>query len=171
MKGFSLTRLRFALALLLTLGANFAMSAGAQESSSTPKCKPVHADLEENLATVGCKPTHPSCFLGEVDGNHGLRGTTYFRADSGAAGPSTSPGFISYSGVFEYTTDRGSLVMRETGVVNQTQGNPESGAVTAFQKVTDATGELTGTTGYLFVSGFSRGGHVVTTITGELCVP
>lgn len=157
--------------LALASVANLAIPARAQEANPGPKCKPVHADLEENLSTVGCKPTHPNCFLGEVDGNHGLRGTTYFRADSGAAGPSTSPGFISYSGLFEYTTDRGSLVMRETGVVNQTQGNPESGAVTAFQKVIDATGELTGTTGHLFVSGFSRGGHVVTTITGELCVP
>lgn len=164
-----LRRNLFVLALLSV--ANFAIPAGAQEAAPSPKCKPVHADLEENLSTVGCKPAHPNCFLGEVDGNHGLRGTTYFRADSGAAGPSTSPGFISYSGLFEYTTDRGSLVMRETGVVNQTQGNPESGAVTAFQKVIDATGELAGTTGHLFVSGFSRGGHVVTTITGELCVP
>jgi hypothetical protein len=159
----------FLLALLAI--ANFVIPAGAQEAPSQSKCKPVHADLEENLSTVGCKPSHPSCFLGEVDGNHGLRGTTYFRADSGAAGPSTSPGFVSYSGLFEYTTNGGTLVMRETGVVNQTQGNPESGAVTAFQKVIDATGELTGTTGHLFVSGFSRDGHVVTTITGELCVP
>jgi hypothetical protein len=157
--------------LALVSVASFGIPAGAQEANPGPKCKPVHADLEENLSTIGCKPAHPTCFLGEVDGNHGLRGTTYFRADAGAAGPSTSPGFISYSGLFEYTTDRGTLVMRETGVVNQTQGNPESGAVTAFQKVIEATGELTGTTGHLFVSGFSRGGHVVTTITGELCVP
>ena len=61
--------------------------------------------------------------------------------------------------------------MRETGVVNNTQGNPESGALTAFQKVIDANGELTGTTGHLFVSGFNRGGHVVTTVTGVLCTP
>jgi hypothetical protein len=143
----------------------------AQEARSGPKCKAVHAVLEEDLATVGCKPSHASCFLGEVHGNHGLRGTTYFNADSGAAGPSTSPDFRSYSGLFEYTTDRGVLVMRETGVVNTTQGNPESGAVTAFQKVIDASGELTGTTGHLFVSGFSIGGHVETTITGVLCTP
>lgn len=157
--------------LALASVASFGTPAGAQEAPSQPKCKPVHADLEENLSTVGCKPSHPTCFLGEVDGNHGLRGTTYFRADSGATGPSTSPAFRSYSGLFEYTTDRGMLIMRETGVVNTTQGNPESGAVTAFQQVIESTGELTGTTGHLFVSGFSRGGHVVTTITGELCVP
>ncbi|HEX2446028.1 MAG TPA: hypothetical protein VHJ77_18920 [Vicinamibacterales bacterium] len=143
----------------------------AQEAQSGLKCNAVHADLEENLATVGCKPSHSSCFLGEVDGNHGLRGTTYFRGESGNDGPPTSPGFRSYTGLFEYTTDRGVLVMRETGVVNTTQGNPESGALTAFQKVIDANGELTGTTGHLFVSGFNIGGHVVTTVTGVLCTP
>ena len=77
----------------------------------------------------------------------------------------------SYSGVFEYTTDRGVLTMRETGVVNQTTGNIESGAVTAFQKITGATGELAGATGYFFVSGFSRGGRVVTQLGGQICFP
>ena len=120
---------------------------------------------------MGCEPPSTSCYLGEVDGNHGLRGKTRFDADSGAAGPSTSPGFISYSGKFEYFTDRGTLILRETGVFNTTQGNIESGATTAFQKVTDATGELSGATGYLFVSGFNMGGHVVTRLTGRLCLP
>lgn len=159
----------FVLALLSV--ANFTIADGAQEPVLEPTCKPVFADLDENFATVGCKPGHTSCYLGEVDGNHGLRGTTYFRGDSGATGPSTSPGFISYSGLFEYTTDQGTLVMRETGVFNTTTGNPESGAVTAFQKVIDATGGWSGTTGHLFVSGFNIGGHVVTKITGELCAP
>lgn len=159
----------FVLALLSVV--NFAISAGAQEANPGPTCKPVFADLDENFATAGCKPAHTNCYLGEVDGNHGLRGTTYFRGDAGATGPSTSPGFISYSGLFEYTTDRGTLVMRETGVFNTTQGNPESGAVTAYQRVIDATGGWSGTSGHLFVSGFNIGGHVVTKITGELCVP
>jgi len=44
-----------------------------------------------------------------------------------------------------------------------------SGAVTAFQKIVSATGELEGTTGYFFVSGFSRDGRVETAVTGEVC--
>src|SRR5215475_11247425 len=73
--------------------------------SAEPTCKDVHADLVEDRSTTSCKPGHPVCFLGDVDGNHGLRGTTYFRADSAAAGPSTGlQGFVSYSGAFEYTT-------------------------------------------------------------------
>jgi hypothetical protein len=153
---------------LLVVGPCFAIAAAAQDEN---KCKPVHADLVEARSTVGCKPEHSFCFLGEVDGNHGLRGTTYFRGDSGAAGPSTSPGFISYSGQFEYITDRGMLVMRETGVVNQTQGNPESGVVTAYQKIVDATGDFSGVTGYFFVSGFNRNQRITTQLTGEICYP
>jgi len=139
--------------------------------SDGPKCFRVHADLVEDFSTVGCEPPSTACFLGEVDGNQGLRGTTRFDSDAGAAGPSTSPGFVSYSGIFEYFTERGTLVARETGVVNTTQGKPESGAVTAFQKITDATGEMSGATGYFFVSGFNIGNHVVTKVTGRLCLP
>jgi hypothetical protein len=103
--------------------------------------------------------------------NHGLRGTTYFKGDSSGSRPPTSPDFLPYSGQFEYHTDKGSLITRETGVTNTTQDNPESGAVTAFQKIIEATGELAGTTGHFFVSGFSRDGRVETSVTGELCVP
>jgi len=153
------------------------LAAGAAGGSvraqiADPKCKSIHADLEENRSTTECKPGHAVCFLGNVDGNHGVRGTTYFRADSAAAGPSTGlAGFVSYSGAFEYTTDRGTLVTRETGVTNTSTGQPQSGAVTAYQQIQDATGEFAGATGYFFVSGFGASGHVVTKVTGEICLP
>ena len=158
----------FAMAVLAAGTAVTSAAAQAIES----KCKNVHADLVEDRSTTGCKPGHPVCFLGEVDGNHGLRGTTYFRGDSSAAGPSTGlAGFISYSGVFEYTTDRGTLVTRETGVTNTSTGQPQSGAVTAYQQIQSATGEFEGATGYFFVSGFGSGGHIVTRVTGRVCTP
>jgi hypothetical protein len=125
----------------------------------------------EQRVTVGCKPGHPFCFLGEVTGNHGLRGTTYFKGDSGGTRPPTSPDFAPYSGVFEYHTSGGTLITRETGVSNTSQGKPESGAVTAFQHIIDATGDLAGTTGHFFVNGFNRGGVVETSVSGEICVP
>ena len=96
---FQRNRMRFIVAI--AGAASLAASLAAQAIQSN--CKPVHADLVEDRATTACRPGHTSCFLGDVDGNHGLRGTTYFRGDSGAAGPSTGlPGFVSYSGVFEY---------------------------------------------------------------------
>jgi hypothetical protein len=139
------------------------------DPSVNANCKPVFADLVEDAST-DCKPGHTTCFLGQVDGNHGLRGQTYFRSDSGAAGPRTSPGFVSYSGEFEYVTDRGVLVVRETGVVNQAPNVPSSGAVTAHQQIVSGTDDFSGATGYLFVSGFNKNQHVVTKVTGEICV-
>jgi hypothetical protein len=106
-----------------------------------------------------------------VDGNHGLRGTTYFKGDSRGTAPPASPDFLPYGGAFEYTTARGVLVMRETGLTNQSQGTSESGAITAYQKIVGATGEFAGATGYFFVSSFNRDGRIVTTVTGELCTP
>src|SRR4030095_2629764 len=142
---------RFAMAVLAAGAATVTVAAPGGQSN----CKSIHADLVEDRSTA-CKPGHAVCFLGDVDGNQGLRGTTYFRADRSAPGPSTGrAGFISYSGQFEYTTDRGVLITRETGVSNQSTGAPESGAVTAYQKIIDATGELAGATGHFFVSGFS----------------
>jgi hypothetical protein len=56
-------------------------------------------------------------------------------------------------------------------VTNTTRGNPESGAVTAFQKILSADGALTGATGFFFVSGFNINNHVVTKVTGRICLP
>jgi hypothetical protein len=164
-----ITRRNVALALMIAGG--FAAAVRSQEVASEPKCKEVHADLVEDRSTTECRPGHTVCFLGQVDGNHGLRGTTYFHGEASVATPPQSPGWRAYSGFFEYTTSRGILTMRETGVTNPTTGNPESGGVTAFQQITGATGEFEGVTGHFFVSGFNINNHVVTQVTGQLCYP
>lgn len=129
------------------------------------ECKRIHAEMIEVAATEGCNPPLTSCFLGEVDGNHGLRGTTHFKADGIGGRPTTSPDFLPYSGPFEYHTRSGSLYMRETGITD-----PK--VVTAYQQVVDATGEYSGHTGHFFVSGHKLGGGVITTrVTGQLCRP
>ena len=94
--------------------------AAAQNSAST--CKAMHADLIEDRSTTSCRPGHTACFLGVVDGNQGLRGTTYFRGDSSTAPIPTSPEFRGYGGVFEYATEHGTLTARESGVTSATQG-------------------------------------------------
>ena len=147
-------------------------TASAQEAPASPSCKAIHADLVEAQSTTSCKPGHPVCFLGEVDGNHGLRGTTYFRGEQGALFPPAAPTFRSYVGTFEYTTSTGTLTMREMGLTEPPNAsNPESGVVNAFQRIVSGTGEFAGATGYLFVSGFNRNQRVVTTVLGEICTP
>lgn len=130
------------------------------------ECKEIHAELVEHRSTTDCVAPATVCFHGEVEGNHGLRGTTYFSSDSARVGPSTSPDWISYSGLFEYTLEQGTLSMRETGVTNP-------GAVTAYQEVLGGTGRFEGATGYLFVSGFKSEDHqtITTQIFGEICRP
>jgi hypothetical protein len=139
---------------------------GAGKPGAGPSCKPVHARMTESRSTTECQPGHTACFLGEVDGNHGLRGTTYFHADSAGTPPPTSTAFTPYSGVFEYTTSRGVITTRETGVSSGTEGH-----VTAFQRITSATGEYAGLTGFFYVHGTLGGGQVETTVSGELCQP
>ena len=140
-----------------------------QSGNGDPKCIKVNGDLVEDKSTTSCKPGHSSCFLGVFTGTNGLTATTYFKADSGVPGPATSPGSSAYSGVFEYTTELGTLVMRETGA--NAPDAPESVAVAAFQKITSATGALSGASGHFFVSGFVVGTHVTTKVTGKVCLP
>lgn len=147
----------FALLLALTLSPAHA-----------GQCKKIHADLDEMQSTQGCNPGLASCFLGMVDGNHGLRGTTHFAADSAVStSPSTSPNFLIYSGPFEYRTARGTITARETGAT--TRG--PKGVVTAYQQIVSATGEFAGATGHFFVSGHKSGGTISTFVNGEICHP
>lgn len=155
---FARTATAFAIMLGLAVG-----QVRGEDARAT--CKSIHADLLEVRSTT-CKPGHSSCFIGEVDGNHGLRGTTYFKGDSATPPIPTSPGFVGYSGVFEYTTERGTLVARESGVTSATER-----VVTAYQKITAGTGQYEGAAGYLFVSGDNDGQRVVTRVTGEICYP
>jgi hypothetical protein len=165
-------QMNFSIAMTAIVGL-LAVPASTQEAPAPQSsCKAIHGDLVEVRSTVGCKPEHAFCFLGEVDGNHGLRGTTYFRGDASALFPSTAPTFRSYTGSFEYITPYGTLTMKEMGLTEPPTISPDSsGVVNAYQTIVAGTGEFEGATGYLFVSGFNRNQRIVTTVTGEICKP
>jgi hypothetical protein len=141
----------------------------AQKGAS---CWHVRAELSEDAASQGCKPGVASCFLGQVHG-FGLNGTTHFHADGvqSTPPPTATPGWLTYSGLFEYTTAFGTIVTRETGVTHPAAGHAETGAVTAHQQILGGTGFYTGVSGYLFVSGFNIDGHVETEVSGRICRP
>ncbi len=128
------------------------------------KCKSIHADLVEIASTEGCNPGLSSCFLGIVDGNRGLRGTTHFRANSAGKAPSGAPDALPYAGPFEYRTAKGNLLMLEAGIV-------PPGVVTAHQRIVEGTGDFAGATGFFFVSGTRSPGVITTKVTGQLCLP
>lgn len=141
-----------------------AVSAAAVAAPANGACKRIHAELSELRSTEGCNAGLDSCFLGEVDGNHGLNGSTHFASDGWAPGPSAAPGFISYSGAFEYRTADGTLYMREIGVT-------DPAVVTAYQRVESGSGRFQGASGHFFVSGSKTpAGEVTTELSGELCL-
>jgi hypothetical protein len=149
-----------------------AMHASTDGDNGSLKCKSIHGELVELRSTTECRPGHSVCFLGEIDANHGLRGTTYFRGEQGALFPPSAPTFRSYVGSFDYITARGTLSMREFGLTDPPDPtNPESGVVNAYQRVVSGTGRFEGATGYLFVSGFNRNQRIETFVRGQICTP
>ena len=128
------------------------------------ECKSIQADMVELRVTQGCDAGETACFLGEVDGNHGLRGTTHFSADAIGDPLPTSTGSLPYSGAFQYRLPTGTISMRETGM-------NVPGMVAAHQRVVEGTGEYAGATGDFFVHGTRVPGIVTTSVHGTLCLP
>jgi hypothetical protein len=133
-------------------------------SAQADNCKAVHAELLEMRVTEGCNAGETFCFLGVIQGNHGLTGTTHFKGDSVGTAAPTSPGSVPYSGPFEYRLGSGTLLMRETGVT-------VPGVVVAHHRIVDATGDFAGATGDFFVYGTRAGTVITTEISGTLCMP
>jgi hypothetical protein len=156
-------------AFLVSTGLVIAITAQAEE------CKQIHAQVVVAQTTTNCDSPVNLCTEGTIDGNQGLHGTTFFRADSLAAGPSTAPdaaSTISYSGVLHITTDYGTLRSRDVGILNQSTDTPTGGFASAFGLVLEGTGRYAGATGSFFAGAKTIDGQFVTTVfTGEFCFP
>lgn len=148
----------------LTVLLAFATPVTHADNASGDKCKLIRADLIEIASTQGCNPGLSSCFLGVVDGNRGLKGTTHFKANSAGKAPSGAPDALPYAGPFEYRTAKGNLHMLEAGIV-------PPGVVTAHQRIVEGTGDFAGATGFFFVSGTRTAEIITTKVTGQLCLP
>lgn len=133
------------------------------------ECKKIHGTIVDTQVTEGCTSPNRFCAEGTVTGNHGLNGTTYFTMDGAVRGPATAPGSIATSGILVYTTDGGTLTVRESGL----SGLVESGQsyFTAFQQVLEGTGEYEGATGHLWVLGQALPDRFEADIRGEICLP
>jgi hypothetical protein len=133
------------------------------------ECKKIHATIIDAQVTEGCTSPNIVCAAGTVEGNHGLNGTTYFVMDGAVRGPATAPGSVATSGILVYTTDRGTLTVRESGL----SGLRESGKgyFTAFQEVLAGTGDYEGATGHLWVLGQVLATHFDSEVRGVLCTP
>lgn len=133
------------------------------------ECKKIHGTIVDVQVTEGCTSPNRFCAAGTVTANHGLNGTTYFTMDGAVRGPAVLPGSVATSGILVYTTDNGTLTVRESGL----SGLSESGQsyFTAFQQVLEGTGEYEGATGHLWVLGQAFPDRFEAGIRGEICLP
>jgi hypothetical protein len=133
------------------------------------ECKKIQARIIDAQVTEGCTSPNRFCAAGAVKGNHGLNGTTYFVMDGAVRGPATAPGSVATSGILTYTTNRGTLTVRESGL----SGLSESGAgyFTAFQEVLSGTEEYAGAMGHLWVLGQVVENGFDSEVRGVICEP
>jgi hypothetical protein len=109
---------------------------------------------------------------GTIEGNFGLEGTVVFRSDSTGTVPTTAPaGSSVFSGLLTITTDRGVLVMRETGMFSGRAGNPLGGALYSLGEAVSGTDRFAGVTGDVFFTGHRVNGQFLVDVRGELCQP
>ncbi len=134
------------------------------------QCRALHAEITDSSAPEGCTSAFHFCAAGAVEGNLGLKGTTYFVLDGVGTGPATGPGYSPTSGLLVYTTSEGTMTVRETGI-GKFSGNPSNGYGAAIEDVISGTGRYLGATGSLHVRQRDENNIFYSKITGKLCLP
>ena len=127
-------------------------------SAQADRCRKVRAEI--NLSA------------GTIEGNFGLDGTVAFVGDGdGEAPPTAPPGSSVFSGILTITTDRGVLVMRETGMFSSRTGNPRGPVLSSWGDSPSGTGRYEGVTGDVTFFGTISDGAFLVDMTGVLCEP
>jgi hypothetical protein len=150
----------FPFACLLAVAAAPALAA----PEGNGDCAQIHAVIIDAQVTDGCTSPNKFCAAGVVIGDHGLTGKTYFTTDSAILGPPTRPGSIAASGIIVYTTSRGTLTARESGLSLGTY-------FSNFDEILSGTGDFAGATGHFWLAGQQVQSHFETDVTGVLCRP
>jgi hypothetical protein len=132
-------------------------------------CKKIHATIADSPTTDGCTSPFHFCAAGVVDGDHGLNGTTFFSLDGFVAKANTVP-YGTTSGILVYTTDQGTLTVRETGIGNM-GADALGGHGASLEDIQSGTGRFAGATGTLFLASTAANGTYTAHVTGEICFP
>jgi len=156
------------IAFLLAVSACSVGAATAHDKDRN-NCREVRALIVDTSAPVDCPSPYRFCAAGTVEGNRGLNGTTYFVLDGVGTAPVTAPGFNVTTGLLTYTTEEGTLTVRETGMGKLT-GNPSNGVLTSLQEIVSGTGKFAGATGTLYNAAVDINGVFYSDITGTLCL-
>jgi hypothetical protein len=170
----SMPKLCVRVAVLLSAWAVFpslpGVSAAASSEEPEGRCLRIRAVIVDSSAPAGCTSPFHFCALGTIQGNHGLRGITYFVLDGVAPPPATAPGFVMTSGTVVITTPHGTLVGRQTGT-SKLVGRPSNGFLAEVQEISSGTGRFAGATGVLYLNGVDVNSVFTSQVSGELCLP
>jgi hypothetical protein len=155
-------------AALLTLVFATRAFADSDGPSRAPRhgCHPQHYTIVDSPTTDNCDSPFGFCAAGVAEGS--IHGTTFFTLDGLSPAPATAPGLGESSGILVYTTDDGTLTVRETGVGNM--GAKALGGVGAsLEQVIAGTGCFAGASGTLYLASEAHDGSYHASVTGELC--
>ncbi len=129
---------------LPTVALALVLSAGA--SASPKRCKTVDANLVSGLFVEGCSSPVGFCTRGTVASGP-LAGSFEFTALT-AEQPNPASPVMFYTGTVVYTTKKGTVTVRDSGMFNA-----NNGAFMEVQKVTEGTKNLKGFNGTLTSQG------------------
>ena len=132
------------------------------------ECKAIKAVQRDVLISDGCTSPVGFCAGGTIDGNHGLRGTSFFSGLSFNPIPSDPLGRLAVPGVSTYTTDDGTITISDVSVFDVARGT-----FAGVGQITGGTGRFAGATGDIFTTGrvLTGGSSFITNVTGTLCLP
>jgi hypothetical protein len=157
-------------ALLLALVQTVSFAQGGSASGEKERCLRIRAKLMTVRVTEGCTSPVAFCAEGVIIGDGWIHGKTQgivlgLVPSVGLPGiePETT---LSYAGDRTIVTSHGTLTLRFTGVFDTSRGE-----FSELERVTDGTGELTGATGTIYLTGRSSadGTSFEGDITGVIC--
>ena len=130
-------------------------------SARADGCRRVRTTIVTTFFVEGCTSPWGVCTAGTIESGV-LEGSSKFQALSMAQGP--SPDVILYTGELVITTARGTLTLRDYGLLNS-----GSGRYFEMQQVVKGTKAFRKATGALTSEGWATGTGFAGTLTGAVC--
>lgn len=145
--------------------------AAERTTQARDRCRHVQGTIHSVFTSVNCTSPIGLCTVGKISGGGPLDGATTFQALS-AAPSAGMPGIepaanLSYSGELTISARRGTLVIRDLGVLDVANV-----AFTELDRPVSGTGRMENPTGVIFISGpiVDNGTAFDGTLSGQLCV-
>jgi hypothetical protein len=153
-------------------GGVVAFGASTREADARQSCHKVQGTVTSHIVDpANCPSPVGLCTAGTITGGGPLNGATVFTTLAlapSACLPGVPPTTLSYTGVFQITTNSGTITTTDVGLLDQANL-----VFTEIDQVQGGTGQFAGATGTWIISGpvIDSGTGFRGEITGELCTP